>query len=105
MRKIATRMGTVVAALSLAALAGCAATATAPPGPKTDPHLLAHHDIRPESLPEPFASGDASNPPNIVAPPPDAKLALPSGFQIETYTAGDFVLPRWVVQAPNGDVF
>jgi glucose/arabinose dehydrogenase len=103
-RPRARRAGAAALALALTGLAGCAAK-QAPRGPKADPRVLAHHEIRPEDLPQPFATDDVSNPCNVISPPPDARLALPPGFQIDTYAAGDFVRPRWAVEAPNGDVF
>jgi glucose/arabinose dehydrogenase len=40
-----------------------------------------------------------------VARPGNAKLNLPSGFEIREYATGDFREPRWMALAPNGDVF
>src|SRR6185369_17571222 len=97
MRSLARRTGVVALALGLACVVGCRPNEV-PRGPKVDPQVLAQYEVRPEALPKPFATADSSNPPQIVPPPPGAKLVMPPGFQIDTYAAGDFVNPRWVVQ-------
>ena len=76
-----------------------------PTGPKTNPTLLGHTEIKLENLPKPNATPSANNPPNVVAPPPDAKLVLPPGFSISTWAEGGFGRIRWAAVAPNGDVF
>lgn len=60
--------------------------------------------IKPESLPKPFATAAARNSPT-VAPVQGNPLLLPDGFTAEVYAEDNFQLPRWVIQAPNGDVF
>jgi glucose/arabinose dehydrogenase len=59
--------------------------------------------IKPESLPKPSQS--ATNFPRVAPAPPDAKLQLPSGFQISVFAEGDFANPRWMIEGPNGDLF
>jgi glucose/arabinose dehydrogenase len=81
-----------------------------PPGRDVDPPAgaptaLAHHDVRFESLPAPFATPSAENMPRVVARPQGARLNLPPGFAIAPYAEGDFVRPRKLAVAPNGDVF
>lgn len=44
------------------------------------------------------------NPPKLVPKPADAELAAPEGFKVEPFAEG-FKRPRWVVEAPNGDIF
>ncbi len=63
---------------------------------------LRHHEIRAEDL-EP--GEDASNGPRVIPRPADAQLVLPPGFTIERYASNGFEKPRWLAQAPNGDVF
>ena len=63
---------------------------------------LLHHEIRAEDL-EP--GDDASNGPRVIPRPADAQLVLPPGFTIERYASNGFEKPRWLAQAPNGDVF
>ena len=55
-------------------------------------------------LPAPFATTSSTNSPKIVPRPDGAQLHVPAGFVVEEYAA-DFKIPRWMVQAPNGDVF
>jgi len=65
---------------------------------------LRRYLITPETLPPPFATPDATNPPRLIPQPPGAKLNMPAGFAIETYAEG-FQRPREMALAPNGDVF
>ena len=69
------------------------------------PHdpLLQHHEIRADSLPRPFATESAGNPPIVVGAPSDARLHLPPGFHLNVF-AGGFDDPRTMILAPNGDV-
>src|SRR4051794_31872393 len=55
-------------------------------------------------LSAPFASGSASNSPREVRPPAGAQPKVPAGFKIEQYASG-FSYPRYLVTAPNGDIF
>src|SRR5262245_15349568 len=66
---------------------------------------LAHYEIKPNDLPAPNATKDATNPPRVIARPADAKLNLPPGFSVDTFAEGGFTEPRWMALAPNGDVF
>src|SRR6266571_548089 len=65
--------------------------------------LLQHHEIRLDQLPSPFATPSSGNPPHVTAPPPNARLHLPPGFNINVY-ASDLEDPRNMLLAPNGDV-
>ena len=56
------------------------------------------------NLPVPFATKSAGNAPNRVAPPPGFLPTVPAGFKINVF-AEDFKIPRWMVIAPNGDIF
>jgi len=71
-------------------------TRTAPP---------AHYQFTADTLPPPFASPSATNPPHVVQRPAEAQLQLPPGFEIRTFAEGGFKRPRWMALAPNGDVF
>ena len=55
-------------------------------------------------LPPPGSNVLAINFPRVVARPADAQLRVPSGFKIDMY-ANDFRDPRFLLIAPNGDVF
>jgi glucose/arabinose dehydrogenase len=85
-------------------LGGALACFEAPPQ-SYEPEPLAHHEITAATLPKPFATRSVSNPPSIIPRPEKARLALPPGFEIQTYAAGGFEEPRWMALAPNGDVF
>lgn len=60
--------------------------------------------IRPQDLPEPFATSAASNGPERVARPQDAKPEVPPGFSVELIASG-LHSPRALRVAPNGDIF
>ncbi len=85
-------------------LGGALACFEAPPQ-SYEPEPLAHHEITAATLPKPFATRGVGNPPSIIRRPEKARLALPPGFEIQTYAAGGFKEPRWMALAPNGDVF
>jgi glucose/arabinose dehydrogenase len=63
------------------------------------------YQIKPESLPKPYASESASRGSSLVEQPANATLKLPKGFKINVFAEGDFRYPRWLTLAPNGDVF
>src|ERR1700692_4689815 len=55
-------------------------------------------------LPPPFASKSAPNPAEEGKPPKGFLPTVPEGFKINIFAA-DFKGPRWMILAPNGDVF
>jgi glucose/arabinose dehydrogenase len=55
-------------------------------------------------LPPPFASKSATNPAQEGKPPQGFLPTVPDGFKINVFAA-DFKGPRWMVIAPNGDIF
>ncbi len=55
-------------------------------------------------LPPPFASKSATNPAEEGKPPKGFLPTVPQGFKINIFAA-DFKGPRWMVIAPNGDIF
>jgi glucose/arabinose dehydrogenase len=55
-------------------------------------------------LPPPGSNAFAINPPRVVDRPPGAELRVPAGFKIDMYASG-FRDPRFLVSAPNGDIF
>ncbi len=61
--------------------------------------------IKPESLPKPYHSDSARNFPKTVPAPANAQLQLPPGFQTNVFAEGDFGIPRWIIEGPNGDLF
>jgi glucose/arabinose dehydrogenase len=62
------------------------------------------HKITLEDLPAPYATKSASNSPREVRRPPGAEPRVPAGFKIEQFASG-FSYPRYLVTAPNGDIF
>ncbi|HEX5706349.1 MAG TPA: sorbosone dehydrogenase family protein [Pyrinomonadaceae bacterium] len=63
------------------------------------------YEIRPEDLPPPREEESATNPPRVVARPTGAPFQVPPGFRVELYSGEGFENPRWMAEAPNGDVF
>lgn len=61
--------------------------------------------VDPLKMPEPFHTESARRPSRQVPQPADAKLYVPKGFKVNVFAEGDFVYPRWMALAPNGDVF
>ena len=60
-----------------------------------------HIDVA--TLPPPFATPSAGNPPRVIARPADARLSLPPGFHIEVFATG-LAGPRKMLETPGGDV-
>jgi glucose/arabinose dehydrogenase len=63
------------------------------------------HQVKPDTLPKPFATPDARNPPTVVPPPEGAALTVPQGFSAKVFAEGGFKRMRWVAVSPGGDVF
>jgi glucose/arabinose dehydrogenase len=63
------------------------------------------HQVKPETLPKPFATPDARNPPSVVPQPDGVSLTVPKGFSAKVFAEGGFKRMRWVAVAPGGDVF
>lgn len=61
--------------------------------------------IKPESLPKPFATESVDNYPKVVDPPAGATLLVPVGFTVDVFADGELVMPRWIIEGPNGDLF
>jgi glucose/arabinose dehydrogenase len=57
-----------------------------------------------QDLPSPSSNALAINLPRVVRRPADAQLHVPSGFRIELFASG-FRDPRFLLTAPNGDIF
>jgi glucose/arabinose dehydrogenase len=62
------------------------------------------HKYTADALPAPFATESVDNGPREVRPPASAQPSVPPGFKIEQYASG-FSYPRYLVTAPNGDIF
>lgn len=63
------------------------------------------HSVDPAALPKPFDTKSTARVSKIIPQPADAVLRMPEGFKINVFAEGDFKYPRWMVLAPNGDVF
>ena len=61
------------------------------------------HGSKPQ-LPLPYATKSAGNGPNKVAPPEGFLPTVPAGFKINVFATG-FKRPRWLIIAPNNDIF
>lgn len=56
------------------------------------------------SLPKPFETGAATNPPK-AAPKEGAKPNVPEGFEVAEFSSGDYTEPRLLIEGANGDLF
>ncbi len=61
------------------------------------------HGQKPQ-LPAPYSTKSAGNGPDKEAPPEGFLPAVPQGFRINVFASG-FKTPRWMMVAPNGDIF
>ncbi len=61
--------------------------------------------VDPAGLPEPFHTESARRMSRQIEQPADAKFRVPKGFKVSVFAEGGFTYPRWMVLAPNGDVF
>src|SRR6267378_4018187 len=55
-------------------------------------------------LPAPYATKSSANSPSKVSPPQGFLPTVPTGFKINVFATG-FKRPRWLIVAPNNDVF
>src|SRR5467141_2116867 len=55
-------------------------------------------------LPAPYATKSSANSPDKVSPPAGFLSPVPAGFKINVFATG-FKRPRWLIVAPNGDIF
>ena len=91
--------------LALVVTAACFAGPGGEPANTHDAEALRHYDIRSTNLPPPYATPSKATVANVVSQPPGAHLNLPAGFEIRTYASNGFENPRFMAQAPNGDIF
>ncbi len=70
---------------------------------RTEPLVPARIQVDLKSLPAPYASESASQSPNVIAPPANATLQVPAGFQVNIFAEG-LEKPRWLALTPEGDV-
>src|SRR3954471_17491209 len=62
------------------------------------------HKYTVADLPAPYATESVDNGPREVRRPAGAEPRVPAGFKIEQYASG-FSYPRYLLTAPNGDIF
>src|SRR5712671_3659963 len=55
-------------------------------------------------LPAPYATKSSANSPSKVSPPQGFLPTVPAGFKINVFATG-FKRPRWLIVAPNNDIF
>jgi glucose/arabinose dehydrogenase len=55
-------------------------------------------------LPVPYATKSSANSPSKVSPPAGFLPTVPAGFKINVFATG-FKRPRWLIIAPNNDIF
>ncbi|WP_263371530.1 PQQ-dependent sugar dehydrogenase [Granulicella cerasi] len=106
------RTHTIALALSFATLATAAHSQTAPvltgqaaftDYSKEKPGVRRHLTLA--DLPKPMPESSVTNRPELVPRPEGAWPQAPAGFKVTEYATGDFVMPRLVRPAPNGDIF
>src|SRR6266404_8727098 len=61
------------------------------------------HGKKPQ-LPLPYATKSSANGPDNVGPPQGFLPTVPAGFKVNVFAAG-FKRPRWLIVAPNHDIF
>ena len=61
------------------------------------------HGKKPQ-LPLPYATKSSANGPDKVSPPPGFLPTVPAGFKVNVFATG-FKRPRWLIVAPNQDIF
>src|ERR1700737_5227166 len=61
------------------------------------------HGKKPQ-LPPPYATKSSGNAPDKVSPPAGFLPTVPAGLKITIFATG-FKRPRWLIVAPNGDIF
>src|SRR3984893_9294597 len=61
------------------------------------------HGKKPQ-LPPPYATKSVGNAPSKVSPPQGFLPTVPAGFRVNVFASG-FKRTRWLIVAPNGDIF
>jgi glucose/arabinose dehydrogenase len=56
------------------------------------------------TLPSPYATKSSANAPSKVSPPEGFLPTVPAGFKMNVFATG-FKRPRWLIVAPNNDIF
>lgn len=85
--------------LALLLTLACRGEASPPPTPAA----LQHHEISASSLPRPFDTPSAGNPPRVTSPSSDWKPTVPNGYTVTLFATG-FDDPRNMIAGVNGDI-
>ncbi|MEP7342487.1 MAG: sorbosone dehydrogenase family protein, partial [Acidobacteriota bacterium] len=101
-RKFLTILSLTALGLATLAIAVFAQTKQKAAGEQSKPQRIVY---KTDGLPKPFATESVRNPPKVVAAPTGAKLEVPAGFDVAVFSEGDYRVPRWVKEGPNGDLF
>ena len=70
----------------------------------TTPASTVPTEAKPVNLPAPYATASAEHFSKVIGWPSGKMPTVPAGFAVAEY-AGQFQNPRWIYQAPNGDIF
>ncbi len=106
MRSIPVIVVLSLAIVSAGSMIAQTPTPTAPPLPQiVNFDKATAHSYDPAKLPPPFQTESARRVSRQIAQPVNATLSVPKGFRVNVFAEGGFTEPRWMVLAPNGDVF
>lgn len=78
---------------------------TTPPPKIVEVERPVVRSVDPAKLPEPFHTESARRMSRQIEQPIDAAFHVPKGFKVSVFAEGGFTYPRWMVLAPNGDIF
>jgi len=104
----------IFGAVTVSFLAACGFAQPPTTQPSTPPSPLPEivnvekptvYSVDPKTLPPPFHTESARRNSRVIPQPANAKLFVPKGFKVNVFAEGGFTYPRWMVLAPNGDVF
>ena len=56
------------------------------------------------TLPPPYATRSANNPPRVIPPPSGARLRVPEGFRMEIWSDDGYQRPRFMMLGPNNEI-
>jgi glucose/arabinose dehydrogenase len=101
---VALLFAALVPALAQTDAGGKRLTGKAAMGDWTSDAPGVRREITVEDLPPPGNNAFAINPPRVVDRPSNAQLHVPRGFKIDILASG-FRDPRFLLTAPNGDIF
>lgn len=112
-----TKTTIIIFAFSLVLFAGCKQAAeiasgetvkNTTPVKETTPASAKIGDritITTASLPKPFETGHADNPPKANPGKEGAKPTAPEGFEVSEFSMGDYENPRLMIEGANSDLF